>query len=96
MAKPKRKYVLYFFLVIVIIGMIYIFFNEHGVIKYIRLESRVDSMQVELERLKLQNEQFKNEIDSLQKQIPAKMEQVAREKYNMKRESEIKIEVEEE
>jgi len=95
MAKPKRKYVLYFFLVIVIIGMIYILFNEHGVIKYIRLESRVDSMQVELERLKLQNEQFKNEIDSLQKQIPAKMEQVAREKYNMKRESEIKIEVEE-
>ena len=34
-------------------------------------------------------------VDSLQNKIPAKMEQIAREKYNMKREGEIKIEVEE-
>jgi cell division protein FtsB len=95
MAKQKRKFVIYLFLVIVIIGMIYILFNEHGVIKYFGLKNRVDSMQIELDNLKIQNEQLKNEIDSLQKKIPAKMEQIAREKYNMKRESETKIEVEE-
>jgi cell division protein FtsL len=95
MAKGKRKFVIYLFIIIVIIGVIYIFFNEHGVIKYMGLKNQVDSIQVELEKVKLENERLKNEIDSLQKKIPAKMEQIAREKYNMKREDEIKIEVEE-
>jgi cell division protein FtsB len=43
----------------------------------------------------LENVRLKNEIDSLQKKVPAKMEQVAREKYNMKRKDETLIEVEE-
>jgi cell division protein FtsB len=95
MAKNKKKMVLYTFLAIIILGLIYIFFNERGVIKYFGLKSQVDSMQVELEQIKLENERLKNEIDSLQKQIPAKMEQIAREKYNMKREGETLIEIEE-
>jgi len=95
MAKGKKKYVLYIFLAIIVIGVIYILFNERGVIKYMGLKSRVDSIQVELEEVKLENERLKNEIDSLKKKIPAKMEQVAREKYNMKREGETLIEVEE-
>ena len=95
MATGKRKFVLYVFIVIVIFGVVYIFFNERGVIKFYGLKSQVDSMQVELDKVKLENERLKNEIDSLHKNIPAKMEQVAREKYNMKREGEIKIEVEE-
>jgi len=95
MAKGKRKFVLYLFIVIIVIGVLYIFFNERGVIKYFGLKSQVDSMQVELVKVKLENERLRNEIDSLQKQIPAKMEQVAREKYNMKRESETVIEIEE-
>lgn len=95
MVKGKRKFVLYLFIVIIVIGLLYIFFNERGVIKYMGLKSRVDSIQVELEKIKLENERLKNENDSLQKKIPAKMEQVAREKYNMKREGEIQIEVEE-
>lgn len=95
MAKIKGKFFFYLFIVILLIGIIYIFFNEHGVIKYFGLKSKVDSMEVELKNVKLENERLKNEIDSLQKKIPAKMEQIAREKYNMKREGEIKIEVEE-
>ncbi|MCW8804162.1 MAG: septum formation initiator family protein [Ignavibacteriaceae bacterium] len=95
MAKNKKKYVLYLFLAIVILGLFYIFFNERGFVKYMGLKSQVDSMQVELEKVQLENERLKNEIDSLQKKIPAKMEQVAREKYNMKREGETLIEVEE-
>jgi len=96
MAKGKSKYVLYTFVFIVVVGLIYILLNERGVVKYMGLKSRVDSIQVELKKVKLENERFKNEIDSLQKKIPVKMEQVAREKYNMKRESETVIEVEEE
>jgi len=95
MAKGKSKYVLYLFLAIVVMGIIYILFNERGVVKYMGLKSRVDSIQVEIEKIKLENLRLKNEIDSLQKKVPAKMEQVAREKYNMKRKDETLIEVEE-
>lgn len=95
MAKNKKKLVLYLFIAILVIGLLYIFLNERGVFKYYSLKSQVDSMQVELENIKLENERLKNEVDSLQKKIPAKMEQVAREKYNMKREGETLIEIEE-
>jgi hypothetical protein len=43
MAKRKSKFVLYLFLLIVIIGIVYIFFNEHGLVKYFGLKSKVDS-----------------------------------------------------
>lgn len=94
MSKNKKKLVLYSFIVIIVLGLLYILFNERGLIKYYGLKNKVDSMQVEMDKIKLENEQLKNEIDSLQKKIPAKMEQVAREKYNMKREGETLIEVE--
>ena len=94
MSKNKKKLVMYSFIVIIVLGLLYILFNERGLIKYYGLKSRVDSMKVELDKIKLENEQLKNGIDSLQKKIPAKMEQVAREKYNMKREGETLIEIE--
>ena len=94
MSKNKKKLVLYLFIAIIILGLLYIMFNERGLIKYSGLKSQVDSMQIELDKIKLENDQLKNEIDSLQKKIPAKMEQIAREKYNMKREGETLIEVE--
>ena len=94
MSKNKKKIILYSFIAIIVLGLLYILFNERGLIKYYGLKSQVDSMQVELDKVKLENEQLKNEIDSLQKKIPAKIEQVAREKYNMKREGETLIEVE--
>jgi cell division protein FtsB len=95
MTKGKRKFVLYIFAAIIVIGFVYILLNEHGAFKYFNLKSEVDSMKVEFERVKLENERLKSEIDSLQKKIPAKIEQIAREKYNMKREGETVIEVEE-
>jgi len=95
MSVGKRKIIFYLFIAIITVGLIFIFFNERGVIKYMDLKNRVDSIRVELENVRLENERLKNEIDSLQKSIPAKMEQIAREKYNMKREGEKLIEVEE-
>ena len=95
MAKRKRKLIFYFFVFIVIVGTFYIILNEYGALKYMDLKNEVDSMRTELEKTKLENEQLTSEIDSLQKKIPAKMEQIAREKYNMKRDGEITIEIEE-
>ncbi|MDX1701604.1 MAG: septum formation initiator family protein [Melioribacteraceae bacterium] len=96
MTKRKRKFIFYTFVVVIVVGTIYIIFNEYGALKYMKLKNEVDSMRFVIEKTKLENEQLKSEIDSLQKKIPAKMEQIAREKYNMKREGEIAIEVEEE
>ena len=95
MPNRKRKIIFYLFIGIIIVGFLFILFNERGVVKYVNLKNQVDSIKLELENIKLENERLKNEIDSLQKQIPAKMEQIAREKYNMKREGEELIEVEE-
>ena len=95
MTKDKKKFIFYFFIAVLVIGVIYIFFNEHGALKYFSLKSEVDSMKVQLEKIKSENEQLRAEIDSLQKKIPSKIEQVAREKYNMKRKGETVIEVEE-
>jgi cell division protein FtsB len=95
MAERKRRLIFYVFVFIVIAGTFYIVLNEYGALKYMDLKNEVDSMRTELEKTKLVNEQLKSEIDSLQKKIPAKMEQIAREKYNMKRDGEITIEIKE-
>ena len=42
-----------------------------------------------------ENNSLKGEIDSLKKEIPAKIEQIAREKYDMIKEGERTIEVKE-
>lgn len=95
MTKDKKKFIFYIFIAIIIIGSVYILFNDHGAFKYFSLKSEVDSMKVQLEKIKSENDRLRAEIDSLQKKIPAKIEQVAREKYNMKRKGETVIEVEE-
>lgn len=59
------------------------------------MEEEIDSLRLKLETVKTENRKLQNEIDSLKNKIPAKMEQVAREKYEMKREGELSIEVRE-
>ena len=49
----------------------------------------------EILRLQNENKSLKGEIDSLKKEIPAKIEQIAREKYDMIKEGERTIEVKE-
>ena len=95
MAKRKKKIFLYALLVIVLIGIFYLFFNDRGLIKYFKLKSEIENLQNQISDLEKENENLKNEIDSLKKNIPAKIEQTAREKYDMLKEGEIKIKVEE-
>jgi len=91
MAKNKKKrFYYYFILALVLIGLLYLIFNERGLIKYIKLEKEVTTLSDEITRL-----QIENEIDSLKKEIPAKVEQIAREKYDMIKKGERTIEVKE-
>ena len=96
MAKnKKKKSFLYFILSLFLIGLLYLTFNEHGLIKYVKLENEVTTLSDEIIRLQDENTRLNNEIDSLKKVIPAKIEQIARERYDMIKEGEQTIEVKE-
>ena len=97
MAKNKRKKILLFlFIIIIVTGISYLVFNEHGIIKYVKLSNEVESLNKQIGKLEEENTNLKNEIDSLKKEIPAKIEQVAREKYDMIKKGETIIEVKKE
>ena len=91
----KKKTFLYFILTLFLIGLLYLTFNGRGLINYLKLEQEVTTLSDEIIRLKNVNNSLKSEIDSLKKGIPAKIEQIAREKYDMIKEGERKIEVKE-
>ena len=89
--KNKLKYVV--FLIFFIIGLIYIFFNESGLLKYLKLKQQVNSLNEQISTVDVDNKQLQSEIDSLQKKIPAKIEETAREKYGMIRKGEKTIKI---
>ncbi len=91
----KKRFFSYFILALFLIGLLYLIFNEHGLIKYKKLENEVTTLSDEILRLQNENKSLKGEIDSLKKEIPAKIEQIAREKYDMIKEGERTIEVKE-
>ena len=96
MSKNKKKrFFSYFILALFLIGLLYLTFNERGLIKYIKLEKEVTTLSDEIIRLQNENNSLKSEIDSLKKEIPAKIEQIAREKFDMIKEGERTIEVKE-
>ena len=96
MAKSKKKKIfLFLFLAIFLFGVYYLIFNENGLIKYVKLEKEINSLNEQLKMLEEGNENLMNEIDSLKKEVPAKIEQIAREKYDMIKEGETTIEVNE-
>lgn len=74
-------------------GSLYLLFNNFGVIKYIKLKKEVDSLTQTIEEIKSENKRLEAEIDSLKNLEPAKIEQIAREKYNMIKPKEKKIDI---
>ena len=91
--KNKIKYI--FYLVIILIGLAYVLFNKYGIFKYWKLEKKVNDLKVKISLIEKQNKMLEAEIDSLKRGIPAKIEKLAREKYNMKRHNEQVIKVKE-
>lgn len=88
-----KKIRVYLFAILFLFGVAFLFFNETGVMKFVKLRSEVNGLNAEIDSLQNQNKQLQAEIDSLQQKIPAKIEKVAREKYGMKRPNEKSIEV---
>ncbi|HZW40512.1 MAG TPA: septum formation initiator family protein [Ignavibacteriaceae bacterium] len=92
-SKSKRKYIIVAFL---LIGILYVVFNEEGLLKMLKNKKELGVLQDSLKQVKDENAQLQGEIDSLRKKIPAKIERTAREKYNMKRPNERTIKIVEE
>ena len=93
MQKNKIKYIVY--LIIILIGLAYVLFNKYGIFKYWKLETQANELKEKISSIEKQNKILEAEIDSLNKEIPAKIEKIAREKYKMKRKNEQVIKVRE-
>ena len=89
----SNKLAFFVLLFILLIGSIYIIFNNEGIIKFVKLKNEVNDLNAKISQVEQDNKNIKAEIDSLQNKVPAKIEKVAREKYNMIRKGEITIKV---
>lgn len=75
------------------IGTMFILFNEFGLLKYLRLQKEVNEYKREMQEVNEENKSLRNEVDSLERKVPAKIEKTAREKYGMIRKGEKTIEI---
>jgi cell division protein FtsB len=78
---------------VIIAGAAFIIFNQNGLLKYSKLKKEVEALNLKADSLDKENKRLENEIDSLTRKVPAKIEQTAREKYDMLRKGETKVEV---
>ncbi len=92
--QKSRKFILGVIGIIFLAGIIFLLFNEYGIVKYIRLNNQVNELNKQINEVEQQNKRLQSEIDSLENKVPAKIEEVAREKYNMIRPGEGKVVVE--
>ena len=79
--------------VLFFISTMFILFNDFGLLKYMRLQKEVNEYKREIQDVNEQNKSLKNEVDSLERKVPAKIEKTAREKYGMIRKGEKAIEI---
>jgi cell division protein FtsB len=93
--QKSKKFIIVIIGLIFLAGIIFLSFNEYGIVKYIKLNNQVDELNEKIKAAEQENMRLQAEIDSLENKVPAKIEEVAREKYNMMRPGESKIVVEE-
>lgn len=95
MLKKNKKIRIYVFLILFTIALLFLFFNEFGIVKYLELKSETKSLDEQISTINKEGKKLELEIDSLKRKVPAKIEKVARENYGMKREGEKVIKVKE-
>jgi cell division protein FtsL len=94
MISIKNKNIrVYLFFILFLFGVAFIFFNETGVLKFVKLRGELKDLNHQIDKLQNTNKNLQAEIDSLQQKVPAKIEKEAREKFGMKRPNEKSIEV---
>lgn len=92
----NRKTRFYTIVIIVLVGLLYLVFNDNGILKYAKVKNEITELNARISQLEDENKRLSAEIDSLKKNIPAKIEKIAREKYGMIKPNEKKIEFKEE
>lgn len=88
----NKKARFYIITAVVVLGTFYLVFNNYGVVKYARVKSELEDLNSRITQLEEENRALEAEIDSLKRNVPAKIEKIAREKYDMIRPNEKKIE----
>ena len=91
--KPKNKISRIIILIIISITFLFFIFNRFGILRYLTLKKTKNDLIEKAEEVKKKNALLRAQIDSL-KNDEGKIEKVAREKYNMKREGEKVIKIE--
>ena len=92
--KTKNKFRLFIYFLIFIAAASFFLFSKYGILKYIDLLNQQKKLIDRIEEIETENKNLKSELDSL-KSVDAKIEKVAREKYNMKGKNEKVIRMEE-
>ncbi|MBD3409293.1 MAG: hypothetical protein GF419_03725 [Ignavibacteriales bacterium] len=82
------------FVVIAVVGALFLAFNEYGYSKYETLKKEILVLRRDMKRLEQENEELKASIDSLETRVPSAIEKVAREEYGMREPNEDVIVVE--
>ncbi len=77
---------LIYFIVLVVL-LLYLFFNKFGLVKYLELKSEIGSIETKTKKTELQIKKYEEDIKSLKKN-DSKLEEVAREKFHMKKKNE--------
>ncbi len=88
----NKKTRFYIIASVVAIGTMFLIFNNFGVIKYAKVKNEVEDLNLRITQLEEENRRLEAEIDSIRRNVPAKIEKIAREKYDMIRPNEKKIE----
>jgi cell division protein FtsB len=88
----NKKTRFYIITSVVVIGTLYLVFNNYGVVKYAKVKSELEDLNTRITQLEEENRMLEAEIDSLKLNVPEKIEKIAREKYDMIRPNEKKIE----
>ena len=88
----KKFFLKLIYIIAALIVITLLLINDNGVIKYFTLKKEIKELDRNVESSKLQIEKLSAEIDSL-KNVDAKIEQVARDKYRMKNVDEIPVRI---
>ena len=90
----KNKIKKYIIIILALLSILFLLFNSEGFLKYRKLKSEVNELNIQIENIEKQKGKIKKEISSL-KTDKKKLEKVAREKYNMKLPNEKVIKIDE-
>jgi cell division protein FtsB len=95
MADPKNKFLFRILFAVVALGALtFLFFNENGILKFLKLKGELRQLDTEIRAAEDKLKTLQAEIDSLNTS-KAKIERVAREKFNMMKKNETVLKIEE-